>query len=50
MNKEVLKEDIEDLKKLISKYIKENKYDKASECQKEIERIKALLRGEQNGL
>ena len=45
MNKEVLKEDIGDLKKLISKYIKENKYEKASECQKEIERIKKELRG-----
>ena len=45
MNKEVLKEDIKDLQFLISKYIKEKKYDKASECKKEIERIKEELRG-----
>lgn len=45
MNKEILKEDIKDLEYLIKKYIKENKYDKASECQKEIERIKKEIRG-----
>ena len=44
MNKESLKEDIKDLEFLIKKYIKENKYDKASECQKEIERIKDELK------
>lgn len=45
MEKRILKEDIEDLKKLIVKYLKEKKYDKASECRKEIERIKKELGG-----
>lgn len=40
MNKEILKEDIKDLEYLISKYIKEGNFEKASECKKELERIK----------
>ncbi len=44
MNKEILKEDIKDLQFLIRKYIKENKYDKATECKKELEQIKAKLK------
>ena len=44
MNKAVLKEDIKDLEFLIRKYIKENKYDKATECKKELEKIKAKLK------
>ena len=44
MNKKILKEDIKDLEFLIKKYIKENKYDKASECKKELEEIKSKLK------
>ena len=46
MNKEILKEDIKDLQFLVRKYINEKKDDKASECMKEIERIKEKLRKE----
>lgn len=44
MNKKVLQEDIKDLEYLITKYIKENKYDKASECKKELEEIKDKMK------
>ena len=44
MNKDILKEDIKDLEFLIKKYIKENKYDKATECKKELEQIKLKLK------
>ena len=44
MNKQVLQEDIKDLEYLIKKYIKENKYDKASECKKELEEIKDKMK------
>lgn len=46
MDKRVLKEDIKDLEYLVKKYLKEKKYDKASECKKELEEIKERLRGE----
>lgn len=38
--KKNIKEDIEDLKFLIRKYLKENNFKKASECQKELDKIK----------
>ena len=43
MKKEVLKEDIKDLEFLIKKYSKEKKFEKASECKVELERIKGEL-------
>ena len=45
MNKEILKQDVVDLEFLIRKYIKENNYEKATECKKELERIKNQLKG-----
>lgn len=35
-DKKILKEDIKDLKFLISKYMKEKKFEKVSECLKEL--------------
>lgn len=45
MEKRILKEDIKDLEFLINKYLKEKKYEKASECKTELERIKKQLGG-----
>lgn len=42
--KRILKEDIADLKVLIKQYSKECKFDKASNCMKELEELKQKLK------
>lgn len=44
--KRIIQEDIRDLKLLISKYSKEKKFEKASECLKEMEKLQAELKGD----
>lgn len=46
--KEIMKEDIRDLNYLIDTYIKENKFEKASECLKELRSIEDKLIGHRN--
>lgn len=42
----ILKQDVADLDMLIKKYIKEKKFEKASECLKEMEKIQKRLKGD----
>lgn len=42
--KRILKEDIQGLQYLIKMYLKENKFSKAADCQKELDEIKLKLK------
>jgi len=44
--KEIIRQDIIDLGYLIDKYSKENKFEKASECLKEMQELQKKLKGE----
>lgn len=44
--REIMKQDVIDLGNLIELYIKEKKFEKASECLKEMEKIQKKLRRE----
>lgn len=47
-DKQIIKEDIKDLNSLIDRYIKEKKFEKASECLKELRELEFKLKeGEQ---
>lgn len=45
--KRILKEDIRDLKWLAEKYRTEGKYNKAADCESEMDRLKRKLKGEE---
>lgn len=44
--KRILQEDIRDLGLLVNKYLKEKKFEKASECLKEMEKLQVELKGD----
>ena len=44
--KRILQEDIRDLGLLVNKYLKEKKFEKASECLKEMEKLQTELKGD----
>lgn len=48
--KQILKEDIRDLKWLAEKYKAEGKHNKSADCESERARLEKRLRGENNGI
>ena len=45
MEKEIIKQDIEDLKYIIKIYEKDKKFKKVKECKQELARLKKLYKG-----